>query len=208
MTARRWRTSLPNVFEGVAIALDTMRSNKLRSALTVLGVVIGVATVMTIASMVQGIRSQIFNAIEVAGPTTFYVVRFFSSTPVNPDRLPYEVRIRPPVDREDAEAIARIPEIAYAGLWIQIFQRIEHEGIRTQSVSVFGADEHYMDINGGTLLRGRFFTKAELHGTDVVVLEEEVADRLFGQLEPIEQWVRIGPRPYMEIGRASCRERV
>lgn len=200
MTARRWRTSLPNVFEGVAIALDTMRSNKLRSALTVLGVVIGVATVMTIASMVQGIRSQIFNAIEVAGPTTFYVVRFFSSTPVNPDRLPYEVRIRPPVDREDAEAIARIPEIAYAGLWIQIFQRIEHEGIRTQSVSVFGADEHYMDINGGTLLRGRFFTKAELHGTDVVVLEEEVADRLFGQLEPIEQWVRIGPRPYRVIG--------
>lgn len=177
-----------------------MRSNKLRSALTVLGVVIGVATVMTIASMVQGIRSQIFNAIEVAGPTTFYVVRFFSSTPVNPDRLPYEVRIRPPVDRDDAEAIARVPEIDYAGVWIQILLRIEHEGIRTQSVSVFGADDHYMDINGGTLLRGRFFSRSELHGDDVVVLEEQVADRLFGQLEPIGAWVRVGGRPFRVIG--------
>jgi len=64
-----------NVGEGVAIALDSIRANKLRSALTILGVVIGVTTVMTIASMVQGIRTQIFNAIETAGPTAFYVVR-------------------------------------------------------------------------------------------------------------------------------------
>ena len=82
---------LRNVGEGVAIALDSIRANKLRSALTILGVVIGVTTVMAVASLVQGIRRQIFNAIEVAGPTTFYVIRFFSQTPLNPDRLPYEV---------------------------------------------------------------------------------------------------------------------
>ncbi len=59
---------LRNIGEGVAIALDAIRSNKLRSALTILGVVIGVTTVMAVASLVQGIRRQIFNAIEVAGP--------------------------------------------------------------------------------------------------------------------------------------------
>ena len=57
-----------NVVEGMVIALDAMRANKLRSGLTILGVVIGVATVMTMASIVQGIRTQIFNAIEIAGP--------------------------------------------------------------------------------------------------------------------------------------------
>ena len=92
-----------DVGEGMVIALDTMRANKLRSALTMLGVVIGVATVMTMASIVQGIRTQIFNAVEIAGPTTFYVMRFFSQTPLNPDRLPYEVRIRPVLNEADAD---------------------------------------------------------------------------------------------------------
>jgi putative ABC transport system permease protein len=191
---------IPNVAEGMVLALDTMRSNKLRSALTILGVVIGVATVMTIASMVQGIRTQIFNAVEVAGPTTFYVVRFFSQTPLNPDRLPYEVRIRPPVSRADAEAIGRVPEMRYAGLWVQIFQRLEFEGIRTQTVTVFGADDHYLEIQGGTLLRGRFFGPSELSGDDVAVLEEEVAHRLFGRLDPLGKTVRIGGKAMRVIG--------
>ena len=136
----------PKLGEGLAIALDAIWANKLRSALTILGVVIGVTTVMAVASLVQGIRRQIFNAIEVAGPTTFYVVRYFSQTPLNPDRLPYEVRIRPVLGRADADAIARVPEIRYAGLWAQVFQRIEYQGVRTQQVVIFGADQHYMDI--------------------------------------------------------------
>ena len=84
--------------EGVVLALDTMRGNKLRSALTVLGVVIGVTTVMVMASLVEGIRSSIFATIQNSSPQTFFVVRFFSSTPVNHDNLPAEVRIRKDVN--------------------------------------------------------------------------------------------------------------
>ena len=141
--------------EGVAIALDSLGANKLRSALTILGVVIGVTTVMAIASLVQGIRTQIFNAISAAGPTAFYVVRYFSQTPVNPDRLPYEVRIRPVLVQADADALRRLDGLSYAGMWVQLFQRVEYRGIRTQTVTVFAADDHYMEIQGGTLLRGR-----------------------------------------------------
>jgi len=191
---------LRNVREGVVLALDAMRANKLRSLLTILGVVIGVTTVMAIASMVQGIRTQIFNAIEVAGPTAFYVVRFFSQTPVNPDRLPYEVRIRPVLETTDAEAIARVPDVAYAGLWVQLFQRVEYQGERTQTVTVFGADNGFMDIQGGTLLRGRLFSRAELAGDPVVVLENGVAERLFGQVEPLGRFVRIGAKSVRVIG--------
>jgi len=186
--------------EGVGIAFDALRSNKLRSALTILGVVIGVATVMTMASLVQGIRRQIFNAIETAGPTAFYVVRYFSQTPLNPDRLPYEVRIRPVLQESDAAAVRRVPEIAYAGMWVQLFQRVEYLGARTQTVTVFGADDGYMEIQGGTLLRGRFFTRGELSGDPVVVLETDVADRLFGQIEPIGRYVRIGGKSLRVIG--------
>src|SRR5919108_3316710 len=191
---------LRSVGEGAAIALDSIRANKLRSALTILGVVIGVATVMAVASLVQGIRRQIFNAIEVAGPTTFYVIRYFSQTPVNPDRLPYEVRIRPVLQRGDADAIRRLPEVRYAGIWVQVFQKIEYQGVRTQQVIVFGADDRYMEIQGGTLLRGRFFSRSELTGDPVIVLESAVADRLFGRLDPLGKQVRVGGMSFRVIG--------
>src|SRR5574341_1748052 len=107
--------ALHSVREGWRIAVDQLRANKLRSALTILGVVIGIATVMTMASIVQGLREQIVNTLEVVGPTTFRVLRFFSSAPLNPDALPREVRIRPALRAEEAIAIARLPEIHY--LW-------------------------------------------------------------------------------------------
>jgi putative ABC transport system permease protein len=189
-----------NVGEGVSIALDSIRANKLRSFLTILGVVIGVSTVMTIASLVQGIRTQIFTAIETAGPTAFYIVRFFSQTPLNPDRLPYEVRIRPVVQTTDADAIRRIPEIAYSAMWVQLFQRMEYQGERTGGLAIFGADSRYMEIQGGTLLRGRFFTRAELNGALVMVLESDVAERLFGRLDPLDRTLRIGDKAVRVIG--------
>jgi putative ABC transport system permease protein len=189
-----------NVGEGVAIAFDSLRANKLRSGLTILGVVIGVTTVMAIASMVQGIRTQIFNAIDTAAPSVFYIVRFFSQTPLNPDRLPYEVRIRPVLSSPDAEAVARVPQIAYAGMWVQLFLRLEYQGVRTQTITVFGADDHYMDIQGGTLLRGRLFTRGELSGHEVMVIETEVAERLFGALDPIGRYVRVGSTALQVIG--------
>jgi putative ABC transport system permease protein len=191
---------LRNVDEGVGIALDALRSNKLRSALTILGVVIGVSTVMAMASIVEGIRGQIFNAMNTAGPSAFYVMRFFSQTPLNPDHLPYEVRIRPVLTEEDAVAVRNVPEIQYAGIWVQMFLRMEYQGLTTQTVTVYGADEHYMEILGGTLLRGRFFAPSELDGEPVVVLEEESADRLFGEIDPMGRRIRVGGVALTVIG--------
>src|SRR6266568_971913 len=128
---------LHSVREGWSIALDQLRANKLRSALTVLGVVIGIATVMAMASIVAGFREQIVNTLEVVGPTTFRVLRFFSTTGVNPDAVPREVRIRPKLIPQEAEAIARLPEIHYAAIWTQLFERFEYGGNHTRILGVF-----------------------------------------------------------------------
>ena len=198
-----------NVVEGATLAVSAIGAQKLRSALTILGIVIGVSTVMAMASIVDGLRSQIMTTVEVAGPTTFYVVRFFSQTPLNPDNLPREVRIRPPVEREEAIAIDRLPEVSYGGIWIQLFPRLEAEGIRTQQMTVFAADDHYMDLQGGTLLAGRFFTQSELRsGRQVVVIEETAARRLFGQKNPIGETVRVGGRPLQIIGLYQTPENI
>jgi putative ABC transport system permease protein len=101
----------------IAVAIDTLRANKLRSALTILGVVMGVSTVMAMAAIVQGIKEQIVRTIEIAGPTTFYVIKAFSQTPVNPDRLPVWIRIRPDLSPEEGKRIQSLPEISYAAIW-------------------------------------------------------------------------------------------
>jgi putative ABC transport system permease protein len=198
---RAFRLSLATLRENVAIAFDAILSSRLRSSLTILGVVIGVATVMAMASLVQGIRGQIVNAIEVAGPTTFYVLKIFSSTPINPQDPPAYVRIRPDLTSDDAERIRRLPEVSYASLWGQALARVEFEGTRTQGVAVFGSDEGFPLIQGGELLTGRWFSRGELTaGAPVVILQDEVATTLFGQRRPEGNWVRVGGRPAQVIG--------
>ena len=192
---------LPNVGEGVKQALIAMQNNKLRSSLTVLGVVIGVTTVMMMASLVEGIRSQIFASIENSSPETFFVIRFFSSTPVNPQNLPPEVRARPVVSESDVQALNTMPSIRHAGLWVQVQQRMEYRGEHSQSMAVFGADNAYLDVQGGTMLSGRWFSRAELAtGEPVLVIEAEVARKLFGNVEPIGNVVRIGVKAFTIIG--------
>ncbi|HET7039549.1 MAG TPA: ABC transporter permease, partial [Gemmatimonadales bacterium] len=70
---------MTQLFEGVGIALAALRGNKLRAALTVLGVAIGVMVVMVIASMITGINQQVANLFEEAGSRTFFVFRYFSA---------------------------------------------------------------------------------------------------------------------------------
>ena len=192
---------LDQLRENLNIAVDALRVSKLRSALTIVGVVIGVATVMTMATIVQGIRDQILNTISVAGPTTFYVMKIFQTTPVNPDQLPKYIRIRPDLRPEEAQRIAQLPQILYAGIWSQIQARLEYNGTRTRAVLVYGADDRYQEILGGELLDGRWFTKAELRsGAPVVVLQERHARQIFGRELPLGKSVQIGGRPVQVIG--------
>lgn len=187
--------------ENLAIAVATLRGSKLRSALTILGVVIGISTVMAMATLVNGVQSQIMRTIETAGPTTFYVMKVFSQTPVNPDALPAWIRIRPDLRREEAEAIAALPEISYAALWGIKIARIEYKGERTQPNRIYGADERFTEIIGGELVVGRWFTRQEkASGAPVAVINETYARRLFGRENPIDKTVRLGGRAATVIG--------
>ena len=187
--------------ENLLLAFDTLRASKLRSSLTILGVVIGVGTVMAMAAIVQGIRDQIVRTIEIAGPTTFYVIRFFSQTPLNPEQLPREVRIRPELSPAEAERVKALPEVAYGAVWAQVFGRVEYKGARTQMLAVFGADDRYTELQGGELLEGRWFTAGEMRaGAAVAVLEDDAARHVFGRERPLGKTVRIAGRPMQVIG--------
>ena len=187
--------------DNVVMAVNSLLAAKGRSALTVLGVVIGVATVMAMASVVRGIRGQIVSTLEIAGPTTFYVMKAFSQTPLNPEDLPRWVRIRPDLQPEEAERIRLLPEVRYASMWGQVLGRVEYAGTRTQAGVIFGADAGYTEIYGGELTMGRWFTRYEVdRGEAVVVLDADATDKLFGNIDPLEKWVRVGGRAARVIG--------
>jgi putative ABC transport system permease protein len=187
--------------ENVGIAFDALRSSKLRSALTILGVVIGVSTVMSMAAIVRGIQRQIVRTIEIAGPTTFYVMKVYSQTPLNPDALPKWVRVRPNLTKREADRIAQLPEISYGAIWAQIIGRLEYKGQRSQPTQLVGADDRFTEIQGGDLASGRWFTRAELtSGSAVAVVNENAARRLFGRETPLGKTIRLGGRPVEIIG--------
>jgi len=187
--------------ENLSSALGSLAVAKGRSGLTVLGVVIGVATVMAMATIVSGIRDQIVDTIEIAGPTTFYVLKVWSQTPVNPQDPPAWIRVRPDLTTDDADRVAKLPEIKYASIWGQIQNRMEYAGTRTNIGVVMGADEGYPEIYGGELTDGRWFTRNEqLSGAPAIVLSTNVALKLFGAIQPIDKWIRVGGRPMRVIG--------
>src|SRR5215212_8007383 len=190
-----------NVQNNMSVAIDTLRANKLRSGLTILGVVMGVSTVMAMAAIVQGIKEQIVRTIEIAGPTTFYVIKAYSQTPVNPDRLPAWIRIRPDLSEAEGRRIQALPEIAYAAIWGQSQARLEYKGVRTQNLLIIGADDRFVEIQGGDLIAGRWFTRPEMiSGAAVVVLEENAARKVFGGEGVLDKQVHLGGRPMTVIG--------
>jgi len=203
------RLALGQVRENLDIAFDTLRANPLRSALTILGVVIGVATVMTMATIVDGIQSQVVRSFQIAGPTTFYVLRTFGGARGDPNNPPRWIRVRPELRPEDAEAIAALPEIEYAGIWARAQGRIEFQGERTQALAVWGADDGFPRVQGGGLETGRWFTRSELRsGAAVAVIDAERARQVFGRIDPIGRTAQVGGRPVQVIGLYQPEENI
>ena len=111
------------------------------------------------------------------------------------------MRVRPNLTKVEADRIAQLPEISYGAIWAQIIGRLEYQGQRTQPTQIFGADDRFTEIQGGDLISGRWFTRAELTaGAPVAVVKENAARRLFGRENPVGKTIRLGGRPVEIIG--------
>ena len=188
------------IFEGVGIALGSIRANKARAALTILGVAIGVAVVMVIAAMITGIRRGVTDIVEQVGPRTFWVVRRFEGgIQISDDAQPR--RRHPPLTLAEAERIAALPTIAFVVVNEQAGRGIEFENRNLESVSVFGRGPQWLAVTGGDLFPGRSFTRVEDQASSrVAVINEKLSGELFGRRDPIGKRIRIAGVPYRVIG--------
>jgi len=197
--------------ETAAMAFDTIRSNKMRSALTVLGVVIGVTSIVGMTSLIRGFDSSLRNSINSLGPNTIFVQKFGISSMSSSSSF-MELMRRPNLTADDMHAIEKLATtVGMVDIWLggggpgsqDAIQRLFYRGERTRPMPIMGTTERYVDINFAKMYAGRSFTQQEVQRTrQVAVVGYGVYEGLFEKrgIDPIGKPVRVAGVEYTIIG--------
>ncbi|BCW93530.1 MAG: ABC transporter permease [Thermoanaerobaculum sp.] len=182
-------------FENLRMALRSIAAHKLRSVLTTLGIIIGVAAVIGVVSIVQGLNFWIAGQLEGVGAT--YIMVFPERDPNNPDIAGREVQLT----YEDGQAILeRVPEIvAFTPIYFQ-GERVRY-GKRTSTPFLLGVGASYQEVVNHWVARGRFFSDLDLanHARVCLVGEKLIEDLGLGD-EPLGKDIQIGRVVFTVIG--------
>jgi putative ABC transport system permease protein len=199
MSRRGIAASLSRIGEGVTIALDSLRANKVRAALTILGVAIGVTVVIAMGAAITGINRSISSILEQAGPKTFFVFRWFEGgIHVGPDD-PREAN--PPLTLADADRLRALSSVRDVSVSEFAQGPVSYEDVNLKGVNMAGFTPNWINVNGGDILQGRNFTQSEyLSGQHVVVINDILARELFPGLDPVGKVIRIFGQPFTVVG--------
>ncbi len=175
------------IWETVRLALLALRRNKLRSALTMLGIVIGVAAVIAMVTVGQGSSRSVAASVESLGTNVLSL---------RPGRggfgPPGSSQSTRPFTLRDADALADLPVIQRVSPTISSNQTVV-AGNGNLSTSITGATSGYLEVGGWTIQRGRGFNSAEdRSGASVCIIGATIQQTLFGTSDPIDQTLRVG----------------
>ena len=191
--------------EIVAMSWDTLTTSKMRSALTVLGVVIGITSIVGMTSLIRGFDNSLRDSIKQLGPNTI-IVQKWGALSFASGKSFLEVARRPNLSKEDAQAIERdCPSVGLIDVWLGAFgntqSRIYYGHEKTKQVMILGATENWAAVNSAKLEYGRLFLPTEVeHRRQVVVLGNNPWQSLFPNIDPIGKVVRIGSNEFTVIG--------
>jgi putative ABC transport system permease protein len=191
--------------EIVGMSIDTLRTNKMRSALTVLGVVIGITSIVGMTSLIRGFDETLRDSIRELGPKTIYVQKMGALSFTEGKTFQELVR-RPNLLPADARAIAELPSVALVDIWLGAMgggsrQRVYYANNRTTALSILGVTENFAAVSFVKLEHGRFLVPSEVQNRrQVVVLGQTPYESLFKNIDPIGKKVRIGSREFTVIG--------
>ena len=199
--------------EAVRMAFDTLRSNKLRSGLTVLGIVIGVATVITISSIISGLNNNVENWVDSLGTNVLWVFHM----PVIGVRPTAEMLARKKLTYDDVAAIRTLPHVVAADGGVRhvnpIFQAgvigVKYGNKKAQGVMLQGDTVQVAEVADIPLLEGRMFTEDEAERrANVVILGYDTANSLFGNESALNKEVEIEGNVFNVIGVFDKRKQV
>jgi putative ABC transport system permease protein len=184
---------------------DTIRGNKMRSALTVLGIVIGITSIVGITSLLRGFEESFKDLIRQIGPETIFVQKFSGISMSGGDFE--EIMRRPNITPADGDAIEQLPSIAMTDVTFGpgpgggLQERVYYGNQRTKALFVFGTTERWPFVNQLVVESGRFFNSGEFQRrANVVVVGQTVKSALFPVEDPIGKVVRLGLYRFTVIG--------
>jgi putative ABC transport system permease protein len=190
------------VFEGVMIAIDSLRANKVRAALTILGVAVGVFVVVLISGAIHGINASVAKDFEKAGPSTFFVSRFpinFEACDGTDDTCKW--RSNPRISNQEVQTIAALPGIATVTARLNDQGPISYRQHTMPSPSITAYTANWTDVDGGDIDPGRTFTPNEnAAGDRVALVNDKMATELFGDENPLGKQISIKGEPFEVIG--------
>jgi putative ABC transport system permease protein len=191
---------IESLIEGARLGVDQLRANKFRSILTIIGIVVGVATVMAMSAMVTGVRSSVMSSVEAAGPRNF----FMSSVNLNEVSIlqgPRRSQSNPPIRVHEARQLSQLPGVQLAIPGVDGAAELVHGSQRLSSVSVVGRGAGWSAFTMGDFVSGNDFLPAhEASSAPVAILTRSLAEELFGQLDPVGRTVRMNGYPFEVIG--------
>lgn len=198
-----------NYLVNLKLALDAISAHKFRAFLTVLGVVIGVLTVIVIASILTGLRQNIVTLVEEFGVNNLFI--FHRSTGIQFGRPPREELMRKPLKVEDAEAIKKlcpsVQDIAWEGFAIRNSLKVRYQSQESTSSRVQAVTSNYETISNVAIAEGRFFSYAEdFRKASVCVLGADAAKALFPNGNAIEKVLDISGNSFLVVGVAEKRK--
>ena len=197
--------------ESVKMALDTLRTNKLRSGLTILGIVIGITTVITISSVINGLNNRVSEFVTSMGSNVFWIFHM----PLINLKPTSEMLTRKKLTIDDALALRELPHVVSTdGSLRHLDERfqvgdvsVKYGGKKVSGAFIAGATEQIGVVSDFEARVGRFWTEDEnLRHAHVCVLGNDTAEILFGEEDPIGKEVVVGTSLYTVIGVVDKRK--
>ncbi len=186
------------------MALDSLRSHKLRSFLTILGIVIGVMTVIGMVSIIQGLNKSFLSELQSAGSDIIIITK---NDAVQMGRMNDEQRTRKDLTFEDVQAIEKGAPLVRAvavDIYVSPFDPVEvkYRNAKSDTAMVIGMNDKWPLVMSLYLPRlGRFITESEVaRSARVCVLGSETADLLFPTTNPVGKEIRVGPEAFTVVG--------
>ncbi|HLY60227.1 MAG TPA: ABC transporter permease [Terriglobia bacterium] len=202
-------TARHNVRENLLLALDTIRSHKVRSFLTVLGVLIGTFCVIVVASVFAGLDQQFVDLAQGFGSRTLYIFKWEPG--IHFGRLSKEERMRKPLTYEDGMAIkAECPSVESTAVEIFVWGPnpiVKYKDKEILDANFLGATASDFAVINDELVDGRLFTDVDdLHRRNVAVIGADVVQRFFDHVDPIGKSITVNGDPYEVIGTLAKRK--
>lgn len=184
-----------NFLESIQMAAKTLVSNKLRSALTMLGIVIGNASVITMMGIGEGGQRFVNQELESLGPNVLFVI------PGNRATMRISRDVPKTLVYEDAKAIAnQVPTVAAVTGELNSREVVTYRNQNT-NVNIIGTTPSFLKVRDFETAMGRFFTDLDMRrNNQVVVLGAELAERLFGNRNPVGEQLRVKNASFQVIG--------